>query len=188
MLKFIQEFGKYIAITGFRTAKIEDVEAFLEKAKKAAAQNIEVQFFDAGLVASWQHLYFAALNALKAFKNEENISKSLAIEMLLYASAQRQIHKATNMLGIKRGVSEIAVLVVGESQNSVESTLDNVLRVVCGKRDDKVLELTPDKAANIRRIFEISDAEIEAVADGKSLGEALTDLVIERMALLATER
>jgi len=188
LLKHVQEFGKYIAIAGFRTQQIENVEAFLEKAKNAAAENCEIQFFDAGLVASWQHLYFAALNALKAFKNGENISKSLAMEMLLYASAQRQIHKAMNKLGIKQNICKVAVVVVGENPNNVESTLNNVLRVVDGKRDDKVLGLTPEKIAKVRRVFEISDTEIEAVADGKTLEEAITDLVIERMALLATER
>lgn len=186
MLKFIQAFGKYVAIASFRDVKIENVEAFLEKAKKAA-ENCEIQFFDAGLVASWQHLYFAALNAIKAFKNGENISKSLAMEMLLYASAQRQIRKAMDLLGIKRNTNEIAVLVVGENQNKVKATLDKVSRVTGGKRDDTVLELTPNKIANIRRVFEISDAEIEAVANGKILEEALIELVIERMALLATE-
>ncbi|MCS7125264.1 MAG: KEOPS complex subunit Cgi121, partial [Candidatus Bathyarchaeota archaeon] len=115
MLKFIQEFGKYVAIAGFRDVRIGDVEAFLEKVKKAVVGDCEIQFFDAELVASWQHLYFAALNAIKAFKNGENISKNLAVETLLYASAQRQIRKAVDSLGIKRNTCEIAVLVVGEN-------------------------------------------------------------------------
>ena len=188
MLKHVQDFGKHIVIAGFRKVQIADVGAFLEKARKAAGENIEVQFFDAGLVASWQHLYFAALNALKAFKNGENISKSLAVEVLLYASAQRQIKKATEILGVKENTETVAVLLMGESTLQVEEALKAVSKVVGGERDDNVLKVTPNKVANIRKIFEISEAEIEAVADGKTLEEALIDLVIERVALLAAER
>lgn len=187
MLKHIQEFGKYIAIAGFKDTKIVDVEAFLEKARNAVGKNVEAQFFDAKLVASWQHLYFAALNALKAFKNSENISKSLAVEALLYASAQRQIRKATELLGIKKNLKEVAMLIIGENANQVEHALDAASKVIGGKRDDKVLELSQNKIVNIRRVFEISDTEIEALTDGKNAEEALIDLVIERMALLATE-
>ncbi|MEM3578731.1 MAG: KEOPS complex subunit Cgi121 [Candidatus Bathyarchaeia archaeon] len=188
MLKHIQEFDKYIAIAGFRKVQIADVDAFLEKAKMVVGESVKVQFFDAGLVASWQHLYFAALNALKAFKNNENISKSLAVETLLYASAQRQIQKATEILGIKENTGEIAVLLIGENAKQVEKALDAVSKLVGGKRDDKVLELTQNKIANMRRVFEVSNAEIEAVADGKTIEESLIELVIERMALLATAR
>jgi len=188
LLKHVQEYGKYIAIAGFRNVQIGDVATFLEKARKAANENVEVQFFDAGLVASWQHLYFAALNALKAFEDGENISKSLAVEALLYASAQRQIKKATEILGIKENTDTIAVLLIGENVRQLEKALDNVSRVVCGKRDDNVLELTQDKIERIRRVFEVEAAEIEAVANGKSLEKTIIDLVIERMALLATER
>lgn len=188
MLKLLEEFGKYVAVASFRNVKVTSVEDFLETVRKCLAKNVEVQFFDAGLVATWQHLYFAALNALNAFQNGTNISRSLAVETLLYASAQRQIQKATEILGIKENTGEIAVLLIGENAKQVEKALDAVSKLVGGKRDDKVLELTQNKIANMRRVFEVSNAEIEAVADGKTIEESLIELVIERMALLATAR
>ena len=75
---------------------------------------VDFQLFDARLVATWEHLYLAALNALVAFRSKCNISKSLAVETLLYASAQNQIQKATRLFGIKPSSSDIAVLIVGE--------------------------------------------------------------------------
>lgn len=188
MLKHVQEFGKYIAITGFKDVKIDDVDVFLEKARKVVGEDVEIQFFNAELVASWQHLFFAALNALKAFRNGENISKHLAVEMLLYASAQRQIRKATEVLGIKPGLKSIAVLIVGNQADQVAKSLEIIEGLLGRTHNDKVLELTPDKIANIRKAFGISDAEIEAIMNGKTLEQAIIDLVIERIALLATER
>ena len=187
MLKYIEEFGKYVAITGFRNVKIEDTEEFLKRACKEKRSNVEIQFFDAKLVATWQHLYFAVLNALTAFKNKENISKSLAMETMLCASAQRQIRKATELVGIKRDSSEIALLIIGERLETVESTLSMVLKHVKAKRDDTVLDLSEEKIATIQEAFGISAFEVKTIVKKDEIGRALTDLVIERMALLATQ-
>jgi tRNA threonylcarbamoyladenosine modification (KEOPS) complex Cgi121 subunit len=96
MLTQIAEFHKTVLISGFRGAKIGDARAFLDGVRCDLPLEVEVQVFDADIVASWQHLYFAALNALVAFKNGRNLSKSLAVETVLYASGQRQIKKPSN--------------------------------------------------------------------------------------------
>jgi len=59
--------------------------------------------------------------------------------------------------------------------------------MIPGERDDSVLELTDKKIGNIKKLFGISDLEFEAKLEKEGLEkEALTDLVIERMALLST--
>ena len=103
MLKPIEEAGKYVEITGFRNVDVKDAEEFVEAARGDAPKSGWVQFFDADLVATWQHLYFAVLNALLAFRSGRNVSKSVAMEAMLYASAQRQISKALRLMGVKRG-------------------------------------------------------------------------------------
>lgn len=187
MLKQIEEFGKHVMIAGFRNVRIKDIEEIFKAMRKEKPSSVEIQFFDAKFVATWQHLYFAALNALTAFKNRENISESLAMESLLYASAQRQIRKAMKLLGIKPSLSEIAVLIIGEKLESVRSSLSLVSKQVKAKRDDTVLELSEEKVADIQEIFVISDVELKTVMKKGGLEKALTDLVIERMALLATQ-
>jgi KEOPS complex subunit Cgi121 len=188
MLKYIEEFGKCAAITGFRNVKIKDTKEFLKKIHKEKPSNVETQFFDAKFVASWQHLYFAVLNALTAFKNKGNISKSLAMETLLYASAQRQIRKAMELLGIKSETSEIALLIIGQNPETVKSALPIISASVNVQHDDTVLELSEEKRRIIQKAFGISDLELKTVMKKDGLEEALTNLVIERMALLATRR
>jgi len=188
LLKHVEEFGKYATITGFRNVKIKDLEEFLTKIRKKKGSNVETQFFDAKYVATWQHLYFAVLNALTAFKNNRNISKSLAIETMLYASTQRQIRKAMERLGIKPETSEIAVLIIGENSETVKSTLSMISANAMAQHDDTVLELSEEKKRIIQKAFGISDSELKTVVKKDGLEEALTDLVIERMALLATQR
>ncbi len=188
MLKHIEEFGKYVAITGFRNAKIRDVEEFFKIIRREKPSNVEIQFFDAELVATWQHLYFAVLNALTAFKNKRNISKSLTMEIMIYASAQHQIRKAMELLGVKLTTSKIAVLIIGEKPEDVKSALSVVSKLVNAQQDDKVLEMSKEKAKIIQNTFGISDLELKTVMKGNNLERTLTDLVIERMALLAIQR
>ncbi|MGB8779516.1 MAG: KEOPS complex subunit Cgi121 [Candidatus Bathyarchaeia archaeon] len=188
MLKHIEEFKIYVEISGFKNVKISQAKEFLDKVSKEKPAGVEVQFFDARRVATWQHLFFAALNALTAFKNKENISKTLAMESLLYAAAERQITRAVELVGIAATSSDVAVLIIGKEPRKMESALLMVSKNIGGQRDEKVLELSKDKVVTIRRVFDILEAELRTVMEKNDVDKAMTDLVVERMALLATQR
>lgn len=187
MLKQLEEFGKYVEIAGFRDVKITDLRGLLETLNDEKPMQVDVQFFDATLIATWEHLYFAVLNALVAFRSKRNISKSVAVETLLYASAQNQIQKATRLLGVKPSSSDIAVLIVGEQSEPIRSVLSTISKNVGGPRDDGVLELSQEKFEAIRRFFGISENQLRAVRRRGSLERALVDLVIEQVALVAVQ-
>jgi tRNA threonylcarbamoyladenosine modification (KEOPS) complex Cgi121 subunit len=187
LLKYIEEAGKYVEITGFRDVGIKDAEEFVKAARKETPQSTWVQFFDAELVATWQHLYFAVLNALLAFRNERNISKSVAMEAMLYASAQRQIRKAIQRIGVKRASANVAVVMVGESPDAVKTLLSLVSRRIGEETDETVLEVSEEKAQGIREAFGITAKEFETVMEKDDGEQALVNLVIERMALLSTQ-
>lgn len=188
MLKYIKEFGKHIAMTGFRRTKIRDVGRFIGKITKEKPASVEIQFFDAKYVATWQHLYFAALNALTAFRNRANISKSLMMESILYASTQRQIRKAMELIGIKPNTSEIAVLIIGENLQKAKMASRIVSANVKVKQDETVLELSEKKKKIIQKTFGVSDLELKTVMKKDGREKALLNIVIERMALLAIQR
>lgn len=188
MLKYIKEFKKHVLITGFRNVEIKNLDDFLATTNNERTIDADVQFFNAQLVATWQHLYFATLNALTAFKNEGHISKKLTVEIMLYASAQHQIRKATETLGVKPNTSNIAMVVVGENAEAVKSMLPKISRQISAQPDDEVLELTDKKVAEIRRIFGITEKEMEPLARERGTKDALVNLVIEHMALLSTGR
>jgi len=182
-----EELNKKIKIIGFSGVQLENTDTFLEQFR-TENKGVPIQFFDARHVAGPQHLYFAALNALNAFEKNTNISNNLAVEALLYASAQRQIKKAVAMLGIKQDSSEVAVLIMTENSHKKTDCLRLVTEIIPGEQDDSVLELTDKKIGNIKKLFEISDLEFEAKLEKEGLEkQALTDLVIERMALLVTK-
>jgi KEOPS complex subunit Cgi121 len=186
MLKQLEEYGKYVEITGYRNVKIKDAKELLNAVRGEASLDVEVQFFDADLVASWQHLYFAVLNALMALRSKRNISKSLAVEVLLYASAQRQISKAIELLGVKGGSRNVAVVVLGADAGLVKMGVCAVTKCLNLVPDESVLDLSKEKMVRVKCVFGISDVELEAVAAKKDAVQVLVDLVIERVALLST--
>ena len=189
MIRKLEGFNKYILIAGFRNVKIKNIDKFFILVKQKTG-NACVQFFDAKLVAGWQHLYFATLNAVNAFKNRLNISNNLGIEILLYASAQRQIKEAVKLIGIHPTSRKVAIVIVANTHSEASLLLSMISLLLRGSiRDDGLLELTDDKVEGIRRLFEISDIELEAKVEKEDgMKEALMDLVIEHVALLVTQR
>jgi tRNA threonylcarbamoyladenosine modification (KEOPS) complex Cgi121 subunit len=182
-------FNQHVLTAGFRDVKIKDVDKFLQTIKSKTGETAAVQFFDASLIAGLEHLRFAALDALNAFKSGVSISNSLAMEIILYASARRQIKEALGLIGIKPSTRRVAVLILAETSGQASSALTIVSKLVKGRRDDSVIDLTDAKAAGLKQLFKISDRELEAKTERKGEeAEALVDLVIEHMALLVVQR
>jgi len=184
----LEGFDQYLVVVGFKDVKIDNTDKFFRDIREKT-RNACIQFFDATLIAGREHLRFAALNSLNAFKNNLNISSSLAMETLLFASAQHQIKDAIKLLGIQPQSHQIAVLVLAETQDKASWILESIYRLLPGKRDDSVVELSNAKVDGLKKWFRISDLELEAKTEREGAEtEALLDLVIEHMALLATER
>jgi len=174
-------------VTGFRDVKIEDARVLFEHLRERVKGG-HVQLFDANLVASWEHLFFAAVNALRAFKTSLNISNDPAVEALLYASGQHQIRKAVELLGVKPSSSSVAVLIMAATGKEANETLTAVSDLLQGRICDQILEVTKEKTQPIKEFFGISDLELEASSRGESLEKTLTNIVIEHVALLAARR
>jgi KEOPS complex subunit Cgi121 len=188
LLKFIEEFGRHVEITGFKDVVLRNFESFLLEIGEQRPLDVDVQFFDSDRVATWEHLYFAVVNALTVFRNRENISKSLSMETLLYAAAEKQIVKATELVGIKSTSRRIAAVVIGKQPERIRSTLLVISECLDRQPEESVLELSEDKMLLIQKIFNVKSMELETVKENNDVKKALVDLVIERMALSTTRR
>ncbi len=187
MLKHIEEFGKFVEITGFRNIKIGNIKDFVNSIRRSVPNNVEVQIFNAELIATWQHLYFATLNALHAFQAKRNISKSLAVEIMLYAASERQIKKAMPFMGARENTSEIAVVLVGDKESSVKAGLNALTHYFQTEPDESLLELFEEKIDRIMRAFEITQTELDSTLIRGHREQAVVNAVVERVALLTTK-
>lgn len=186
MLHYIEEYSKYVEIAGYRNISFSKVEAFLKTNRKKVQQHVEIQFFDAELIATPEHLYFTVLNALQAFQQKTNISKSVAMEIMLYASAQSQIQKAIDLLGIKQNTKNMAITIMSADQIQIETMLQEFTSFIGRKADDTVLQMTKHKRESIKKAFSITNEELSSIAKD-NVEAAIVNLVIERLALLATQ-
>ena len=184
MLQYIEEFNRYVEITGYRSIAFVQAVSFLKAHRKQTSQ-VELQFFDADLVATEEHLYFAVLNALQAFRGKTNISKSVAMETMLFASAQRQIQKSIEHIGVKPQSKNLAVVIVGEDSKQLDAQLEALTECLGTQPDVSVLQLTADKQKRIRAAFQITEEEIKT--ENSPTEAAIVNLVVEHVALLATQ-
>ncbi len=177
---------KYLIVEGFKNIKIDDKDLLFSLIKSGSGR-CYVQVLDAALIAGFEHIYFAVLNALKSFKTGLNVSRSPAVEVLLFASGQNQIKRAIEILGVKPSSSSVALIIIADDRAEAIATFNYVSNMLGGDRDQSVIELTDEKIPGIIEAFNISSLEIEASMRA-SLKDAVKSILIERAALLVTQR
>lgn len=191
-------------------ADVDDLGAFLERLDRIAeTHGCTVQAFDARYVVGPEYLRRAVELADRAIERGETVARERGVEILLYAAGRRQIDRALTM-GIEEGELPMVVL-VDEPSSSVRAALDSAPtaagadeesatgtgeETATGAESDAessaataVAELLTPAATlgtydpeRVCSFFEISDVEREVVAGD------LTDLVLERVALLDVEK
>ena len=134
------------------------------------------QAMDADLVVSERHIFFAAEKAMAAFSEGRNIAKNKGMEIMRYASGERQIERAF-VIGITDHTERIALVLANPGEGCLPGSAEL----------SEIIELDGRgcsfDAKAVIRAFHISSEELIAV--GK---ERIADLVLERVALADTYR
>jgi tRNA threonylcarbamoyladenosine modification (KEOPS) complex Cgi121 subunit len=186
-LHTFEKYNIYAEITGFKNINSEQAITYLKNNRKTEPQKTWIQLFNPNLIATHEHLYFAILNTLCAFRNHTNISKNIAMETLLYTSTQHQIQKAIQTIGLKPDMSEMAVTIISENTKQITETLNDLSTNLQAEPYDAVLNLNPKKTNQIKTVFNITNPMIEVTTKNNENDLALVNLIIEKMALLATK-
>jgi len=172
----------FVAIGGLRVANVGDPRALVKAVGDAAAPQL-AQIVDACKVAGRDHLFMAAVNAARSTETGFAVSKSITVEVLLYASAQAQITKALARMGVTVSTRSIALMVFAHNQREAEEAYSRAAKLL-GTEDDSVLDIDLDKEKVLREAYGIGDEELEA-AGGQG---ALSGLIVERGSLLSLRR
>lgn len=137
--------------------------------RRASELNADIVLMDADKVCGLDHLESAVLHARRAFERGTNASNTLGMEVILYASGEKQISKAKKKMGLHQETDKVAVIVLGKED------VDQVLVDLDLTRDDSLLACSLEKAT----AFGIDPGELETV--GKDM---LSDLVLEKVAFV----
>ncbi len=133
-----------------------------------------VQALDADKIAGERHIRFATKKALAAFSEKRNIAKDAGMEIMRYASGERQIERAL-FLRVSDRTKRIVLVLVGCNSWPDASELSRIIEPdgqdgsYCGRA--------------VKEAFNISSEEMQAVGEDR-----IEDLVIERVALADTYR
>lgn len=139
--------------------------------RRASELEADLVLMDADKVCGIGHLESAVFHARRAFERGTNASNTLGMEVILYASGERQISKAKKKMGLHQDTERIALAVLGPDDLGV----DQVLGELNLKRDDGLLDCTLEKGIS----FGVDQAELRAVGE-----EMVADLVLERVAFV----
>lgn len=155
--------------------KISDIDSFLaiinEFSKK---NNVSIQSFDAELIYDKSHLMSAYKHAKRAFRNNTNSCNSLEMEILLYASGERQLKIAIPKIGVKKGKTKIVFIMVNE-KDKIDKLVDPFLELFDLKRNDNLLK----GDINTLKKLGFKDSQIKTVSKDK-----YSDLVLEKVAMV----
>ncbi|MDR0911225.1 MAG: KEOPS complex subunit Cgi121 [Methanobrevibacter sp.] len=161
-----------VEIVGFK-GEITDIKKTLkeiDKIQDSCCDGCIIQLMNAKAIAGKKHLEHGIIHAINAFKRNENLAKDLSIEILLRTSAQRQISKAFDILGLKTGKMEIATVLI----NCPEYYIDELEKIF--KREDNVLN--PDKN-QLKEIYPISNESLNNYNIEDILIDKTSSLIVE---------
>lgn len=157
-----------IKIIGFR-ANIDSVGDTLDRINSIKKDGEIIQLLNADSIVSKNHIIHGVNQAFLAFERGENLAKDISVEIVLRCSAQRQISKAFNLLGLHEGEMNLCAVLINCEDYSDE--LSNMFTL-----DDSVL--TPD-AENLIKVYDICDVELENMSVEEIVIDRVTKLVVD---------
>lgn len=152
-----------IKILGF-TGSIDSVGETLDKIDSIKEDGEIIQLLNADSIVSKNHIIHGVNQAILAFERGENLAKDLSVEVVLRCSAQRQISKAFNILGLKEGNMNLCAVLIN-CDNEYTDELSELFTF-----NENVFNPDVDY---LMKIYKISDGELENM----SLEEVIIDMI-----------
>ena len=157
---------------------IENVESFMTGLSDFSKKHsVFIQVLNAEMICGNIHLRSATDHALRARDENRMSTQSIQMEILLYASGERQLTHAIPKMGVKKGRSTVGVVILID--NKQKGILDDIISLFIKdfsvKKDDSVLESSIEK---VKR-WGCSDEELNTVSR-----ESLEDVILERIAMV----
>lgn len=164
-------------------------DALIKVASEGEEDIYAIQFLDSSLIVSVGHLLSAAQNAVNAWKGDYMLTRGLDAEVLVYASAQRQIGRAIENLGIHDGLQSIALTVVGGDKKAVRDVITKMVDKV-GEEVKPAFVPDRERLERIMHHYSINEKEVKALTDSDEVeiwAEALSKCVVSRVSIVALD-
>ena len=151
------------------SAHIDSVEDTLNQINSIKQDGEIIQLVNADSIVSKNQLIHGVNQALLAFKRGENLAKDISVEIVLRCSAQRQISKAFDMLGLKEGNMNLYAVLI----NSRDYTED--LSLLFKLHDG---DFIPDEKSLIE-LYDITNSELQNMSLEEIIIDRITKLTVD---------
>lgn len=158
-----------LKILGFK-GEIDSVSETLDKVNSLISSDSIIQLLDADAICSKKHVIHGFNQAELAFKRGENLANDLSVEICLRCSAQRQISKAFNLLGLKEGNMNLCAVLINCDEENI-AYLSSIFT-----HDDSVLA---GDSLKLKELYSISDEEFDSMD--------IEDIIIDKITKLAVD-
>ena len=155
-----------VYILGFR-ANIESVGDTLDQINKIKKDGEIIQLVNADAVCGKNHILHGVNQAFLAFERGQNLANDLSVEIVLRCSAQRQISKAFDILGLREGEMNLCTILI----NCDEDYKDQLSSIFT--YDESVL--IPDEN-HLKKVYDIKESEIP-----------VEDMIIDKISKLTVD-
>ncbi|MGV9104110.1 MAG: KEOPS complex subunit Cgi121 [Promethearchaeia archaeon] len=179
----------FIGIAELQNEQKLTKDGFVDLASQMGEGLLVVQFMRTDFIAGIEHLLSASENAINAWKGGYMISRNLDIEVVLYASAQRQIDKALEDIGTIDRLESVALVVIGKLKEQVEKSIARAQQRV-GRRISPPFQVSEDRIQRICEHFSITDTELNAITSSTNLEhryDAVKKSVMSRVSMVALQ-
>jgi KEOPS complex subunit Cgi121 len=177
----------YIGISENSNTRGLDTDDLLDLAKSLSNSVLAFQFFNSMMVVDELHLLSGAQNAINALKGDYMISRSLDVEIVVYISAQRQIGRALDLMGIKDQLSSVGIVCIDEDEEKVRSCILEATERV-GEEVSPMFNPTQEKITSLMETFEITELEMKQFTDETDLvsrTRSLSKCIVSRVSQVA---
>lgn len=151
------------------SASIDSVGKTLDKIDSIKKDGEIIQLMNADSIVSTNQIIHGVNQAFLSFERDENLAKDISVEIVVRCSAQRQISKAFNLLGLHEGNMNLCAVLINCDDYSEElSSMFNLNEV----------ELKPDYD-HLKRIYDISDGELKNMSLEEIIIDRITKLTVD---------
>ena len=172
-----------IGISENKNSRGLDTDKLLELAKSLSKSVLAFQFFNSMMIVDEMHLLSGAQNAVNALKGDYMISRTLDVELIVYVSAQRQIGRALDIMGVNDELSSVGVVCIDEDEKKVRECLMRIEEKV-GEEISPMFSPTSEKISSLMQNFGITELEMKQFKDSDDLAtrnQALSKCVVSRV-------
>ena len=143
----------------------------------AETHELIIQLLDADMIFGREHIISAFEHAQRSIHRDEASTHSIQMELLLYASGERQIKHAIKKMGVKKGKTAFVAIFLFTDEK--KQSIENIISMFNQKFQIEVNESAILPIESKLFDYGISKQAIESVRDDQKF-----QLVLEKIALV----